>query len=210
MKIKTFTIVVLLMIAAVTFSSDIGEIKDGSYINNYFNLKVPVPAKFTALDEKKRMQLMAQGANIIAGDDSNLKKMLEASKLNSINLFSFSRYPLGKPVAFNHSIICIAENIELYKDGIKSGKDYFYHVKKILNRGKLKYNFGNTFTPKQIGECQFESTNLQTKFGNLVIKQKYYLYIYKDYVISIVITFGDDQQRKELEGILDTIEIKKP
>src|SRR5204863_6276705 len=102
----------------------------GVYTNKYFEFTIAIPKDWQVQDNETQKELMNQGENLISGDDKNLKAMIDASELNTLNLISIFHYPVGAAVESNPSFISIAEKVEHYP-GIKTGKDYLLNAKKF-------------------------------------------------------------------------------
>ena len=96
-----------------------GKVKDGTYTNKYFNMSINLPTDWALQDNAAQKQLMDQGAEVISGNDKNLKAQIEASKKLTVPMFTLFKFEPGSPVGFNPSIICIAEKIS-HMPGIKT------------------------------------------------------------------------------------------
>jgi hypothetical protein len=127
-----------------------GTLENGIYRNEYFNMTVTLPKDWYALDDESRKALMQKGKKMIAGQDKNLEAALDASELNNINLLVVYKYPPGTPVTFNPSLACVAEKVG-HLPGIKTGSDYLYHAKKLMERSQLKYDFAENIYSEKIG-----------------------------------------------------------
>lgn len=187
---------------------DIGELKDNQYENTFFGMTIPLPPDWSAQDDETRKKVMMQGASLIAGDDKNLAALLKTGQLNTINMFHFTRYPLGTPSDFNQNVSCLAENIKLYSGGVKNGKDYFFHLKKMLNQGKLSLKIGDNDSAASIGGRSFDILDVDIDIGNRTVGQRYFCSIMKDYAVVFIISFGNPDQKAELLKVLETVRFK--
>jgi hypothetical protein len=75
-----------------------GEIKEGKYFNEYFNMSIQIPDKWDVQSQAAQKELMDQGTSIMVGDDKNLKAIVKASEMQTVNLFAFFKYEPGYPV----------------------------------------------------------------------------------------------------------------
>ncbi len=57
-----------------------GVIKDGQYQNSYFGMTVKVPEGWSVQSQAQLDEISETGADIIAGDDENLKGALKVSQ----------------------------------------------------------------------------------------------------------------------------------
>lgn len=184
---------------------DIGEFKEGQYRNDYFNLTVPLPEGWSAQDDETRKGVMQKGIAMAAGDDKNLGAMLRAGEINSMNMFLFSRHPLGTPTYFNQNITGIAENIKLYAGGIKEGRDYFFHLKQAMNLGRITMSFADSIGTYTIGGREFDVLGASMDVGTRSIGQKYYCTIINGFAVVFILSFGNPEQEADLIKLLGTI-----
>lgn len=172
-----------------------GELNDGTYTNQYFNMVVDVPTGWVVQSEAQNKELIDSGAEMIAGDDENMKNALKASHKQTLTLFSFFKYEQGSPVEFNPSIMGIAERVS-GMPGIKRGSDYLFHVKNLLESGQMNYEFPSPIFEKEISGVSFDVMPLQLTMGAVTIHQNYYAAKFEDYVLSLISTYssGDEEE----------------
>ena len=128
---------------------DFGKIEDGFYQNSYFGFEIGIPDGWIVQSQEQRQNMMKVSKEIVAGDNENLKAVINASEINSANLLSVFQYEIGSPVDFNPNINIIVENIQL-SPGIKNGSDYLYQVRKLMMQSNLKYdNIDKEFNKKK-------------------------------------------------------------
>lgn len=183
-----------------------GEFADNIYINKFFEFKAELPEGWHAQDDETRKKLMLQGQNMIAGKDPNLNSLLESGQLNSASLFMFAKFPLGTPTDFNPNILALAENVKRHSDDIKTGKDYFRHVKKGMRQGKMAAEFSESQKKFHLGKDEFDIMDIVLEFGNSIIHQRYYCLIKNGYAVSIILSSINDEQRNELLKVMETFE----
>ena len=181
-----------------------GELKGRAYTNPYFNMSVEFPDDWIIQSESYNKDLMEQGADLVAGDNEELKTVVKAAEKLSLPLFSVFKYEPGTPVEFNPNIICVAENVK-NTPGIKTGADYFFHVKRLLKQSTLNYSFPKEYVNKNISGRSFDIMPLTINALGTVAKQDYYSCRIKDYVISFILSYQNDKEKKELLGIVSTM-----
>jgi hypothetical protein len=180
---------------------DFGTINNSVYHNNFFGLNVPLPKEWSLQDQTEQRRLMKAGAKLVSGDDKNMEAMVKASELQSVNLFAIFEHPVGSPVPYNPSVISIAESVQ-HAPGIKSGRDYHYQAKKVLEGGQLEVSFPKDIYTQQLGGVDFDVMETQIKARGLVIRQKYYATIIKGYALCMVTSFTSDEEDASLQKIL--------
>lgn len=178
-----------------------GEIKEGIYSNAYFQLSIKLPGDWAIQSQAAQKALMETGADLISGDDENLKKVLTVAEKQTLNMFSVFKYEQGTPVPFNPSIMAIAENVG-HMPGIKKGADYHFHVKKILEEGQMNYEFPGEISTHDFSGVSFDMMPASINIGTTPVYQKYYAARIKDYMVTFILTYSSDAEESELENIM--------
>jgi hypothetical protein len=183
---------------------DFGTVENSVYHNNYFGLNVPLPKEWSVQDQTEQRRLMKLGGKIISGNDKSMEAVLKASELQSVNLFGVFEHPPDSPVTFNPSILAIAEDVR-HLPGIKTGKDYHFQSRKVLESGQLDISFPKEIYTQQIGGVGFDVMEAEMHVRTMIVKQKYYSAIMKGYALSVVVSFVTDEQDAALLKILEGV-----
>jgi hypothetical protein len=186
---------------------DFGTFNNSIYHNNYFGMTVAIPADWSMQDQAAQQRLMKLGGKLLSGDDKNLEAVAKASELQTVNLFTVFKYPQGSPVTFNPSILALAENVRQLP-GIKSGKDYHFHVRKTLESSQMKMSFPKDIYTQQLGGINFDVMETEMSVQGTVVKQKYYSAITKGYALCLIESFTTDEEQASLQKILDAVTFK--
>lgn len=176
-----------------------------TYINGFFGLKVEKPADWYAQSAEETIMLQQQGNRVLAGDDDNMQKMIEAAMESSLPLFGFFEYPPGTPGKMNPNVLSVAENIKMYP-GIKDPCDYVAAVKQILQQGQLKYEFNGECQSTTIGGKPAGYQDASLKVGTYDIAQRYHAMITDGYAISFIQTYMDEKSRAKVDEVIDSIQ----
>ena len=183
---------------------DFGIFNHSIYTNRYFGMTVAIPADWSIQDQEAQRRLMKLGGNIVAGDDKNMKSLLKASELQSVNLFAAFQYPVGTPVTFNPSVLAMAEKVRELP-GIKTGKDYLFSVRRIMELAQIQVLFPKDVYTEHLAGTNFDVMETTISVHGITVRQKYYATIEKGYALSFVISFEDDQQLSDDQKILNTV-----
>ena len=183
---------------------DRGAFSGSVYRNNYFGMTITIPSDWSIQDSKSMQTLKDLGKKALDKDDKNLKAVMDASEFQTVNLFSVFQHPLGSPVPFNPNLICMAERVR-HMPGIKRGKDYHFHTRKLLESSQMNVKFPEEIYTETFGDVEFDVLYSETSFGTMSVKQKQYGTIMKGYVLLIVSTFANDDQETTLDEILKTL-----
>lgn len=183
---------------------DAGTLKDVTYSNAYFGMKLTIPVGWQVQDTETAKELFQRGKDLAVGDDKNLDAIVTASEKQSLALLSVFKYQPGSPVQFNPGFVCIVERVS-HLPGIKKGGDYLFHVRKGLSASKLQITFDKDIYDEVIGGATFGVLEAKMGFGNKLVSQKYYSTIRKGYALSFIIAFTSDEELKAQNEIIKSV-----
>jgi hypothetical protein len=186
---------------------DFGTFNKSTYTNKYFGVTVTVPSNWSVQDREAQERIKRVGSAAVAGDDKNLKAVLKASELQTVQLFTVFQHPLGTPVTFNPSIMGTAEMVR-QMPGIQSGKDYHFQVKKTLQAGQLEISFPKESYTERVSGVEFDVMDQELRIRGLVVKQRYYTIIKKGYALSFILSFTTDEDEASVHKVLETISFR--
>ena len=167
-----------------------------------------VPNNWIIQSQEQMKMLEDRGRDVIAGDNKNMKALLRASEINTANLISVFQYEVGSQVDFNPNFILIAENCKAFP-GIKNGGDYLFQARKLMKQSQMKYEFmDEDFKKVTINAQEYYVMNTNLNYGTSQIKQMYYSIIKNGFSLVAIITFVNDDQKKDLEKIINSIDFK--
>lgn len=192
---------------AVVAEIGYGELADNAYTNDYFGVTVPVPEDWHAQDRKAIEEMEKAGGDVIAGDDASLRASMEAAEQNTLTLLSVFEQPMGAPVDFNPSVNIIAEKVSQFP-GIKTGDDYIFHSKKLLEQAAIPYTFPKPNYDEEVGGTTFRVLECKARMQGMDLTQRFYATRIKDYMFVIVVSHIDDAQAKSLNDILAGVTFK--
>lgn len=184
---------------------DYGSVENSTYKNSYFNFEMNLPPTWVVQSKEQTEMIVETGKKIAAGDNENLKTMIKASEVNSAYLLTVFKHELGTAVPYNPNIMILAENLKM-SPGVKKGNDYLYHASRILKQSQVNYNhIDSTFDKLNFDNKEFYIMNAILNHPNLELKQSYYTTIINGFALSFVISYASDEQKKELNSILESI-----
>lgn len=186
---------------------EFGTVENCVYQNSYFPLSITLPMEWSVHNLESRQHIMEVGNQILAGEDKNLKAIVKASSLNTVYLLSVSKYPIGATVPSNPTLQCIAEKIR-HMPGIQTGKDYLFHLRKVLESGQMDITFPCEVVSKSIGGKDFDLLQTEISMRGIIIRQKIYVTVIKGYALLITESFSTDDESEELGSILNTLTFK--
>ncbi len=188
---------------------DYGHVEDNIYVNAFFGLEVLLPDAWVVQSKEQTENITNLGKDIIAGDDKNLKAVLDASEVNSANLLTVFKYEIGAAVDYNPSFMLVAENLNS-APGIKNGSDYLFQTKKLLQQSQMEFDhIDEQFAREVINNQEFDTMNCSISYMGFVIHQKYYTTIQNGFSLSVIVSFIDEEQRNDLEKVVNLMVFNK-
>lgn len=175
-----------------------------TYVNGFFGMTVEKPADWYAQSAEEAILLQQQGNRMLAGDDKNMKAMIDAALETSLPLFGFFEFPPGTPGKMNPNVLSVAENIKMYP-GITEPCDYVNAVKEILARGQLNYEFGSECQNTTVGGKRAGYLDATLKVADFTVSQRYHALLTDGYAVSVIQTYTDDQSRQNVENVLSSL-----
>ena len=187
---------------------DYGKIENGKYSNSYFGLEIEVPTDWVVQSKEETDNLTQMGKDIITSDNDQLKALIDASEINTANLLIVFKYEVGSAVMYNPNFVCLAENLK-NAPGIKNGSDYLFHSRNLLKQTNLNYtHIDETSTKKTINNHDFYYMNVTLDVMGQPVQQVFYATIINNFCLCAITSYNDDEQRDELEKIVNSITIK--
>ncbi len=183
---------------------DLGTVQGHVYNNRYFRLSLKVPDTWNVQDNETKKKLMAQGRKAAAGGNDSLGEKLDASALDSVNLLTMFQYPPGAQVSSNPAFVVMADKLTQYP-GIKRGSDYLSSARALLERTKLSVSFISGVSSQSLGGVAFDTMEARIKTPKLLVTQKYYAVIKKNYALVLITSYTTDKELQALNGILQSI-----
>jgi len=186
---------------------DYGKIEKGVYTNNYFDFEIPVPANWAVQNKEQVQQLQKTGEEVISGSNKELGAKIRAADVRTAMLLTvFKNKTDAVTDKFNSSFIILSENLGGMP--IKKGSDYLAHSKEIMQQSSMPYQFAPNYASEKIGNREFDrmDVSLGGQTGN--VQQSYYSTINNNFALSIIISYGDNEQKAELKDIINKIKFK--
>jgi hypothetical protein len=184
---------------------DAGRFEGSVYHNDYLGFTITLPSGWSVQDPQMTQQMVRTGEQIIAGHDENMKAALEASQSRNFNLFTAFQHPLGSPVPYNPSLNVVAESVA-HAPGIKTGADYLFHARRLLESGRMKFAFPREVYAETLAGAEFHVMTTEVSVPpTQSVKQEYLATVRKGYVLLLILSYSTDEERAALHGILNTV-----
>lgn len=166
---------------------DNGKVVDGVYANQFFGFRYAVPQGWTVHGEETQKVLSETGRDLVAGDDENKRRIMEAAAKRSFHLLTVFEYPLGTPNKPNRGLQVLAENIA-FAPGIQTGKDYLLIMAKNLASSQLHATFDGDPVQETIDGIDFYRQALTMEVSGKVVHELFYSTVEKGFAVSFLFT----------------------
>ncbi|MBK6275908.1 MAG: hypothetical protein IPF58_15025 [Saprospirales bacterium] len=190
----------------IKYPFNYGRMEDTIYTNPFFGFKVTVPSTWFVQNKTQIDFAITKGKDIIEFKDEILSKEMEKVDVNSMTLLMVVKYEVGAPVAFNPSLMVMAENV-LMLPGVKLGSDYLFHARAALNQSNIKFSCDSTYEKKVISKVDFYK--MSCNINESIVKQEYISSILQRYALTFIITYSTEEERNELMAIINSAQFKK-
>jgi hypothetical protein len=186
---------------------DYGKIENGTYTNSYFDFEIPVPSNWAVQNKEQVQQLQKTGEDLVSGNNKELGAKIKASNITTAILLTvFKNKTDAVTDKFNSSFIILSENLRGMP--IKKGSDYLAHAKEIMQQSNMSYQFVPEYSTEKIGNREFDRMDVSLSGQAENVQQSYYSVIDQGFALSIIISYGDDQQKAELKNIINKIKFR--
>ena len=184
-----------------------GQVTGNTYSNGYFGFSVDFPAGWEVAPLEVQKELTNMGAEMVSGDDPASKAAVKASLKSTYDLLMVFKHPVGAPVPWNPSLILVAENLR-GSPGIKTGKDYLYHMTRFLINSPMDYKIEQESAPLTLGGRKFYRSDLSVSITGQQTQQAYVSTVIQGYAISVILSWRSDEEKTVLEKALQTVKFK--
>ena len=184
---------------------DGGTFEESMYRNKYLGFRLWIPPDWSIQDQQVQKQITATGVQIVAGDNKNMQAVLRAGEAQTINLLMAFKHPPGAPVAFNAVIACVAAPVS-HLPGIRTGGDYLFHTRRLLEAGQLKYSFPREVHVETVGGVEVYVMPTEIALSpQIVVEQYHYATIRKGYALTLILSYATKEDGSELHHMLETM-----
>ena len=182
------------------------KVSENTYRNAAFGLTVTAPDTWFVMDNQQTEKLMEAGTDMATAGNDKLKAIADASKQATSNIFTFFKHPVGTPVEFNPSVIGVAENL-MMAPGVKTGRDYFFHARKLMEQSSVPIEILGDYTTTKIGGQAFDRMDVRMNANGVSVNQSYYAARHDNFVVVIIQSYQNDAERKETMSVIETIRL---
>jgi hypothetical protein len=216
MKNSFYSLLILLAIFSFSCKNpgkpkdfDYGRVQNGKYTNKFFQMEMNIPETWAVQSRGMMDSLSESSKDVVAGNNEDLKKAIDASKIKSANLLGVYRHPIGTVEEYNYGLVMVAENLSVNPE-IKTGSDYLAATKKLLKMSQVTVaQIDESSSRSEINGQEFYSMHARLNVTGIEVDQIYYSTIRNGFCITTIISYTADDQKKELEKLVESIKFGK-
>ena len=187
---------------------DYGKVENNKYVNSFFDFEMNIPEGWSVQSREQTENLTKIGRDMVAGGNSKINEVLDASEVNSANLLAAFKYDLKTAVQYNPNLMLVAENLQAAPQ-IKTGADYLANTRNFLKQSQMPHEHIDGMSRQTIiNGKDFHSMNVIVNYMGIKIHQTYFATIHKGFCVVATISFTNDGEKKELLDALKTMTFK--
>jgi hypothetical protein len=186
---------------------DFGSVAGSVYQNKYLGFMLTAPPTWSFQNQDAQREAMRKGQALVSGGDKNLSALMDAAKLQTVNLFAVSKFPLGAAVTYNPALIAAAEYVGNLP-GIQRGKDYLFHARQGLQATTMQVSFPRDMYTVELGKVSFDVMEVEIALLGKKVREKFYSTIRRGYALFFVMAFTNDDDESTERRSLETIVFK--
>ena len=92
--------------------------------------------------------------------------------------------------------------------GIKRGKDYHFHSRRLLESGQMDISFPRDISSEELGGANFDVMYTEMALVGITVRQKHYATVLKGYALVFIVSFTTAEEESSLQNILETVSFK--
>ncbi len=139
---------------------------------------------------------METGKEIVAGEDQDKRRVMEAASKRTFQLLTVFEYPLGTPNKTNRGIQVMAENVA-FAPGIQTGKDYLQLMEKNLSAGQMHFEFEGEPIEETLDGIDFYHQYGHFQVSGKTVHEVFYVTTLKGYALSVVFSGSSKEAVEE-------------
>lgn len=186
---------------------DYGKIDNNVYSNNYFNFTLSLNPEWYLIPDSELNNFIDDGLDIISNENKDLKKGLDASKVNLATFFAVFKHEIGANIEFNPSISMNVENLNQFPE-IITEEAYLDQGRKLLINSGLDIEYSQDVETEVINGVEFKTMKLVNKMNVYPIYQKNYCLLKNGFAINTIISYVETEDRDALIEMIQSLKFK--
>lgn len=178
---------------------DLGTIQNSVYTNNFFALRIPIPAGWNVHDEESKRRIMQTGNEELSAAKPETAQSLNQSLQRTLNLLALDNLKVATSEGGSAALLIGAERIP---PGQTMTVLQYMETTKRLVMVVPGYETVEDIHLETIGGAECGTMTLKRTLPNGTLRQKYIGIIRKGYAIFLVTAYTNDNAGRTLDDIL--------
>jgi hypothetical protein len=178
---------------------DLGSIQNSLYTNDFFNLRIPVPAGWNIHDEASKRRIMQTGNDELTAAKPETAQSLNKSLQRTLNLLAFDNLNVASSDGGAAALLVGAERIPA---GQTITVLKYMETTKRLVMGVSGYETVEDIHLETIGGVECGAMTLKRVMPGGTLHQKYVGLIRKGYAVFLVTAYSNENAGRKLDDIL--------
>ncbi|HEY0099819.1 MAG TPA: hypothetical protein VGB76_12805 [Pyrinomonadaceae bacterium] len=178
---------------------DLGTIQNSVYTNDYFRLRIPVPAGWNIHDEASKRRLMQSGNEELSASKPEMAGKLDKSLQRTLNLLALDNLTIPSTGGGSAALLIGAEPIP--RGQTLTVAQYMETTKRLV-MSVPGYEMVEEIHTETIGGAECSAMTLKRNLAGVTMKQKYIGIIRKGYALFFVTAYTNEDAGRTLDDIL--------
>ncbi len=177
----------------------LGEVKNTTYTNSFFNFSFDFPKDWYRLDDAEIKAVKNAGLDALKTEREKTNKAFEEATQKEVVIIALAQGDLGSGKGANIGVGVLKQpNRQVPAEQvIVLTRDFLLTNPKIkLIEDVRTFNLNGT---------RFSTMTLETNVNNLIFNQKLFTTMRKGYSVTFVLTYRDSEELKALENIFESL-----
>ena len=179
---------------------DQGEVTGSLYTNAYFGMRMKISEGWQAVGPDVRQRLAESGARATGRTGAEAKA--DAREVSDAILLTVAKHRSGRAKA-DGVLAIVAERVGPNVTSL----DYLTQVR-ALNRKNPNVVEAGEITPVSIAGRAASTYTAKLEKENAIVTTKQLVWIDKGYALAFILSYAEDNERREMESMLNAIEFK--
>lgn len=182
-----------------TTKPDFGTIQNSVYTNDYFRLRIPLPAGWNIHDEESRRRIMQTGNDELSAAQPSMAQSLDKSLQRTLNLLALDNLNMAPSHGGTAALMVGAEPIP---SGQTITTMQYMETTKRLVLGVAGYEMVQDIHTETIGGAECGVMTVKRVMPGVTLKQKYIGLVRKGYAIFLVTAYTNEAAGLALDDII--------
>lgn len=186
-----------------------GAIENNIFTNDFLGMTMEVPGDWFVVEDQIKQQIQTNAYDMLSIGE-NVEESIKIEELKVYNLLFLFKNPVENQNEFNPSLLTIVERLD--ESNVQTENEYLKLTQSLMASNELpmgfEYTFKDEFEKESVGGNEF--TVMEVVLDTLIVEihQKFYCKIFDDKALCFVVSYSNDEEEKEIQDIIYTLNLK--